>query len=63
MSISLEDLRIGGTNNTKSNSGIIGYQNWLKTGSYLKVLLRRLRDYSLIIKYRKLLQKINDLGI
>ena len=63
MSISLEDLRIGGIKIVKSNSETTGYQNQLKTGSHSRVLLRRPRDHSLMTKYKKSLQRIGDLGI
>ena len=63
ISISLEDLRIGGMKNAKSNLGITGHQNWLKTRSYSRILLRILRGYSLMIKCKKSLQKIDNLGI
>jgi len=63
MSISLEHLRIGVTRNIKSNSGITGHQSWLKTRSHSRALLREPRDYSLMTKYKKSLQEINNLEI
>jgi len=63
VSILQDNLRIGGIKNAILNLEIIGHQNLLKTRSHLRALLKRPRDCSLMTKYKKLLQKIDNLGI
>ena len=62
MSISLDNPKSGRMKSAKSNSGIIGSQNWSKTGSHLRASSWRLRDCFLMKKYKKSLQKIINPG-
>jgi len=59
----MTDLRNSRTKNTNPNLEITDCLNHWETGNCLKMLLRKLRDFSLMTKFKKSYQKIADLGI